>query len=400
MSKFYAFDILPDLNVKQIRVEADTNATFIKAGALQLNAVTAKTTYSGDRLQFTANVKDEKRELDASGELILHTDHQEVRLPQLAVRTQGIEWKSVPGSEATIQYGQSRVQVDDLRLSSGDQALTGKKIEELSSHKREIAGDHNGPVCCARSERSVKSTERAPLRIDIRDAWKSGTLPADERYRLRYLRQSFCNALGKRLAFNQQLRLIGSHSSGCAAGEDKGFHIGRDYPVNLENPEILYENAEILYLGRRRLLMIRFTRFLVFTAILITFASTFANAQTPSPKAPELFPLEDLRPGMKGTARTVFAGSDTQEFGVEVLGVLPGFPGPRQSAIIARLSGSNVEKTGVFAGMSGSPVYIDGKIVGAIAFSFPFSKEPIAGITPIKQMIDLFNKGSENLKGK
>jgi len=115
---------------------------------------------------------------------------------------------------------------------------------------------------------------------------------------------------------------------------------------------------------------------------------------------PELFPLEDLRPGMKGTARTVFSGTQAEEFGVEILGVLPGFPGPRQSAIIARLSGPNVEKTGVFAGMSGSPVYIDGKIVGAIAFSFPFSKEPIAGITPIKQMIDLFNKGSENLKPK
>jgi len=99
---------------------------------------------------------------------------------------------------------------------------------------------------------------------------------------------------------------------------------------------------------------------------------------------------------MKGTARTVFSGTTPDEFGVEILGVLPGFPGPRQSAIIARLSGANVEKTGVFAGMSGSPVYIDGKIVGAIAFSFPFSKEPIAGITPIKQMIDLFNKGSEN----
>ena len=109
-----------------------------------------------------------------------------------------------------------------------------------------------------------------------------------------------------------------------------------------------------------------------------------------------LFALEDLRPGMKGVAKTVFSGSETEEFGVEVLGVLPGFPGPRQSAIIARLSGSNVERTGVFAGMSGSPVYIDGKIVGAIAFSFPFSKEPIAGITPIKQMIELFNKGSEN----
>ena len=97
---------------------------------------------------------------------------------------------------------------------------------------------------------------------------------------------------------------------------------------------------------------------------------------------------------MKGTARTVFSGTEPEEFGVEILGVLPGFPAPRQSAIIAKLSGANVEKTGVFAGMSGSPVYIDGKLVGAIAFSFPFSKEPIAGITPIQQMIDIFEKGS------
>jgi len=73
-----------------------------------------------------------------------------------------------------------------------------------------------------------------------------------------------------------------------------------------------------------------------------------------------------------------------------VLGVLQGFPAPRQSAIIARLSGNNVARTGVFAGMSGSPVFIDGKLVGAIAFSFPFAKEPICGITPIQQMIDIF----------
>jgi hypothetical protein len=148
--------------------------------------------------------------------------------------------------------------------------------------------------------------------------------------------------------------------------------------------------------------MNRFTPIL--SALLIAIMATFAVAQQPAatvkPNGPELFPLEDLRPGMKGTARTVFSGTQTEEFGVEVLGVLPGFPGPRQSAIIARLSGPNVEKTGVFAGMSGSPVYIDGKIVGALAFSFPFSKEPICGITPIKQMIDLFNKGSENLKPK
>jgi hypothetical protein len=112
------------------------------------------------------------------------------------------------------------------------------------------------------------------------------------------------------------------------------------------------------------------------------------------PSDARLFQLDELRPGMKGIARTVFAGSETQEFGVEILGVLPGFPGPHQSAIIARLSGSNVEKTGVFAGMSGSPVYIDGRLVGAIAFSFPFSREPIAGITPIKEMLDIFEKGT------
>src|SRR5215216_6361082 len=147
--------------------------------------------------------------------------------------------------------------------------------------------------------------------------------------------------------------------------------------------------------------MNRFTPIL--SAILVAVMATLAMAQkaaAPTANGPELFALEDLRPGMKGTARTVFSGTEAQEFGVEILGVLPGFPGPRQSAIIAKLNGANVEKTGVFAGMSGSPVYIDGKIVGAIAFSFPFSKEPIAGITPIKQMIDIFNKGAENEKAK
>ncbi|HSS21784.1 MAG TPA: hypothetical protein VLL54_17055 [Pyrinomonadaceae bacterium] len=125
--------------------------------------------------------------------------------------------------------------------------------------------------------------------------------------------------------------------------------------------------------------------------------SSIAVAQKPvveGVKDARLFPLEDLRPGMKGTGRTVFSGAEPEEFGVEILGVLPGYPAPRQTAIIARLTGANVEKTGVFAGMSGSPVYIDGKLVGAVAFSFPFGKEPIAGITPIQQMIDVFEKGS------
>lgn len=147
----------------------------------------------------------------------------------------------------------------------------------------------------------------------------------------------------------------------------------------------------------------------VATALTLAFAILMLAQSAPAQKVSKtqnssadarLFPLEEVRAGMKGVSRTVFSGSETEEFGVEILGVLPGFPGPRQSAIIARLTGANVEKTGVFAGMSGSPVYIDGRLVGAIAFSFPFAKEPIAGITPIRQMIDIFEGGGgRNTRG-
>jgi len=106
--------------------------------------------------------------------------------------------------------------------------------------------------------------------------------------------------------------------------------------------------------------------------------------QDASARKVEYFPLEDIRPGQKGIARTVFSGAEPQEFGVEVLGVLTGYPAPRQSLIIARLSGAQVDRTSVFAGMSGSPVYIDGKLVGAISYAFPFAKEPIAASRPLR----------------
>src|SRR5437764_3190670 len=138
-------------------------------------------------------------------------------------------------------------------------------------------------------------------------------------------------------------------------------------------------------------------------AIILFFVSVSAQAQTKvkldkSTSATQFYAIEDLRPGMKGVARTVFSGSEPQEFGLEILGVLDGFTGPRQSTIIAKLNGPNVDKTGVFAGMSGSPVFIDNKLVGAIAYSFPFAKEAICGITPIKQMIDIFAQGNERPK--
>jgi hypothetical protein len=108
--------------------------------------------------------------------------------------------------------------------------------------------------------------------------------------------------------------------------------------------------------------------------------------------ADAFFPLQDVKPGMHGIGRTVFHGSQIEEFQVEVLGVLQN-SGPRQSIILARLSGGPLAETGVLQGMSGSPVYIEGKLVGAVALGFPFSKEPIAGIQPIEQMIN----GTESL---
>jgi hypothetical protein len=119
---------------------------------------------------------------------------------------------------------------------------------------------------------------------------------------------------------------------------------------------------------------------------------TVTAAAYAGPSAPAFFPLADIREGMHGVARTVFRGSEPEEFNVEILGVLPGGVGPKQDLIVGRISGGGADRTAVFAGMSGSPVYIDGKLVGALSYSFPFSKEAICGITPIEQMIAIFEQ--------
>ena len=131
--------------------------------------------------------------------------------------------------------------------------------------------------------------------------------------------------------------------------------------------------------------------FLAFAVCLNSFGQTAVKTKTNASSQPFL-PLAEVKEGMRGTARTVFHGNVPEEFNVEILGVIPGFTGPKQDVIVGRLSGANAERTSVFAGMSGSPVYINGKLVGAIAYSFPFSKEPICGITPIEQMISIFEK--------
>src|SRR5262245_52400920 len=110
-------------------------------------------------------------------------------------------------------------------------------------------------------------------------------------------------------------------------------------------------------------------------------------AAGPAAAADGVLPLDQVKPGMKGVGRTVFEGSKPVDFDVEIIGVLENI-GPKQSMILARLEGGPLEKTGVIAGMSGSPVYVDGKLVGAVAFGFPFSKETIAGITPFAEMVE------------
>jgi len=106
--------------------------------------------------------------------------------------------------------------------------------------------------------------------------------------------------------------------------------------------------------------------------------------------APEIMKVSDVHRGMRGVAYTVFEGTKPEPMDVEILGVLPNLNGPKSDLILARLGGQKVEYTGVVAGMSGSPVYIDGKLVGAISYRIgQFSKEPIAGITPIEEMLEI-----------
>src|SRR5438477_11181030 len=99
--------------------------------------------------------------------------------------------------------------------------------------------------------------------------------------------------------------------------------------------------------------------------------------------------VNDIRPGMIGIGRTVFDGTHVEEFKANILGVLENIIGPHRNLILARLEGGPLAHTGVIAGMSGSPVYVDGKLIGAVSYALgSFSKEPIAGITPIAEMTD------------
>jgi autotransporter translocation and assembly factor TamB len=114
---------IPELRVKDSKVDATTGATFVTVGGFEISSLTATTTYEKQHIEFTTNVKEQTRELDATGSLVLHPDHQEIHLPQLAVRTQGVEWQTAPGTEPAIRYGGARIELENVTLVSGEQRV-------------------------------------------------------------------------------------------------------------------------------------------------------------------------------------------------------------------------------------------------------------------------------------
>ncbi|WP_420236783.1 SpoIVB peptidase S55 [Telmatobacter bradus] len=140
---------------------------------------------------------------------------------------------------------------------------------------------------------------------------------------------------------------------------------------------------------------------LVSSVILAWGGALLAAQAAPPPSTGGFFPLDQVRAGMKATAWTVFRGVDPEPMDVEILGVLRGARGPGQDMILAQLHGAKPEYTGVVAGMSGSPVYADGKLLGALSYRIgQFSRDPIAGITPIAQMLEVRDLPLRDLAGK
>ncbi len=130
----------------------------------------------------------------------------------------------------------------------------------------------------------------------------------------------------------------------------------------------------------------------VFSAIVVLLAALAGAVRAAD--QPEILPLSQVKPGMTGYAYTIFAGDQIERFDLEVIGILDNALGPKQSIILVQLKGPKVEHTGVVAGMSGSPVFIEGKLAGALSLKLGiFTKEPIAGVTPIESLLEIETVG-------
>jgi hypothetical protein len=129
-------------------------------------------------------------------------------------------------------------------------------------------------------------------------------------------------------------------------------------------------------------------RALVTAALLAASAFLTGASSAQAPSRAEILPASSVRPGMVGVGYSVFQGTRIDTFSVSILGVLRDYR-PGGTLILARTANPYLEKTGIIAGMSGSPVYVDGRLIGAISYTWGFLKEPMAGITPIEEMLDI-----------
>lgn len=140
----------------------------------------------------------------------------------------------------------------------------------------------------------------------------------------------------------------------------------------------------------------RFSRFACLAAFALALALALPRCASAAERSlesilasGEFLTVDELHAGMKGVGKTVFRGTEIEEFGVEIIGVMRNASADGD-IILGKTSGGPLAQTGIIQGMSGSPVYVDGKLIGAIAFAWSFSKEPIAGITPIAEMLDVW----------
>jgi hypothetical protein len=124
--------------------------------------------------------------------------------------------------------------------------------------------------------------------------------------------------------------------------------------------------------------------------LILTLAALVCVLPAYAGDAPQIFPESQVKPGMTGVMYTIFQGDQIQKVDVQVIGVLPNALGPKQDVILVKLLGDQAAETGVVAGMSGSPVYIDGKLLGALSVKLgAFTKEAIGGVTPIADMLQV-----------
>ncbi|HSQ61068.1 MAG TPA: SpoIVB peptidase S55 domain-containing protein, partial [Acidobacteriota bacterium] len=129
-------------------------------------------------------------------------------------------------------------------------------------------------------------------------------------------------------------------------------------------------------------------RALVTAALLAANAFLTGASSAQAPPRADILPASSVRPGMVGVGYTVFQGTKIDTFSVSILGVLRDYR-PGGTLILARTENPYLLKTGIIAGMSGSPVYVDGRLIGAVSYTWGFLKEPMAGITPIEEMLDI-----------